>query len=418
MIDTLFSGLDEPKWPDHLAVLGDMPRPDPFAAGAMDFVGALSQRLLSSAAAKQFPELAALAYWFRPSSLERIKQELMDAAGGQMLRPRGSTFIIAPANVDVLFIYGWLLSLLSGNATVVRVSQKPSAARDAFIALVRDMAPDERFRAALASSAIVSYPHSDATTRLFSAWCDLRLIWGGDATVNAIRAVPLKPTAVEGAFADRFSIAAFDAGAILAAGEVEVTELARRFANDTMWFGQQACSSPRILFWLGAAADVAAARQRFWPLFEQAARGFGDEPAAMMSRITDLFVMAAQGVVDAVEGPLSALPARAFAREPHADVRELHSGFGLFVEHRLERLDALADFLVDKDQTLVVHGVPAEEIGRLVDRLPNRSLDRIVRIGQATDFATSWDGINLLDLTTRRISVSRMAASAQAHGRT
>ena len=411
MIDTLFSTNPAPQWPGELERIAGVPRRAPFDPRAIAFVGALSAKILQSPVGREFPELAALAHWFRPASLQRMRDDQRTAAGAQSLRPRGSVFIIAPANVDVLFIYGWMLSLLSGNATAARVSQKPSAARDAFLGLVRELAGQHRD--VLEDSLLISYPHDDATTARLSGWCDLRLIWGGDNTVNVIRSIALKPTAIEGAFADRFSMAAFDARTIADAEEAPLAELARRFANDTMWFGQQACSSPRVVFWLGSQADVEAAQARFWPLFARAAERFEDEPAAMMARVTDLFTMAAEGVIDRAEGDYSQLPARGRGAGPSGAVRSLHSGFGLFVEYRLEALDELLPFLDDKDQTLVVHGISDEALADLLERLPNRALDRVVPIGQATDFAISWDGINLLDLLTRRISLPRAAGGGR-----
>jgi len=403
MIQTLFAVEPIRQLPELLTSLGGNSRPAPFDPAAVNFVGALSAGLLGSPIGHEFPELAALAHWFRPARLARIRQDLLGAGGAHRLRPRGSVFIIAPANVDVLFIYGWLLSLLSGNATMVRVSQKPSLSRDAFLGFVNSLAEDEAHRAVLRSSAIISYPHDHSATATLSQWCDLRLVWGGDATVSTLRSVPLKPTAVEAAFADRFSMAAFDAGSILQASERELSELARRFANDTMWLAQQACSSPRILFWIGSEAQCDIAKERFWRHFGMASRQFEDEPAAMMSRVSDLFAMAAQGVIEGVSGSLSQLPARARSREPQDAVRHMHSGFGLFVEYRIDGIEEVVPFLSDKDQTLVVHGLAPDAIARLIDRLPNRSLDRIVSVGQATDFDITWDGTNLLDLLTRRI---------------
>jgi len=409
MIETFFAVDPVESWPEHLAELARRPRRSPFAAEAMELVGSLSERILKSDVAHRFPELAALAHWFRPASLSRMRAELLQSAGTQGIRPRGCAFLIAPANVDILFIYGWLLSLLAGNATVVRVSQKPSDARTSFLSLVRSASDDIRDRQLLRDSAVVSYPHESTMNQLLSQWCDLRLIWGGDATVNAIRAVPLKPTAVEGAFADRFSMAVFDARVVLDEPDRRLAELARRFANDTLWFSQQACSSPRMVFWIGEAGDVEAAKARFWPLFREAAASFEDEPAAMMSRVSDVFAMAAGGLIDAVGENVVQVPTRATGRAAAASLRELHSGFGLFVEYRLSDLAELISQLTDKDQTLVLHGAGPAAVDQLIESLPNRALDRIVRVGQATDFGVTWDGINLMDILTRRVAIARMA---------
>lgn len=407
MIATLFATEPVEDWPEKLHELARQPRPVPFAPDAVELVGAVSEQILTGDLGKRFPELAALAHWFRPASIARMRDDVHRASGGQGLRPRGCAFLIAPANVDVLFIYGWLLSLLAGNATIVRVSQKPSETRAAFLELIDNLAEEPRFRAALGASAIISYPHESSMNRTLSSWCDVRLVWGGDATVAALRAVPLKPTAVEGGFADRFSMAALDAAAILAEDN-RLAEVARRFANDTLWFQQQACSSPRMVFWIGDEREVADAKARFWPLYSAAADQFGDEPAAMMSRLTDLFTMAAAGAIGAVSDRMTAVPARAAGAGHHPAVREMHSGFGTFVEYRLDRLADLAAWLTDKDQTLVVHGLRSGDVAELLGQLPNRSVDRIVKIGQATDFGVTWDGINLLDLLTRRIAVARL----------
>lgn len=393
-------------WPSRLSSLAARPRTEPFAPHAIEAVANVSRRITGSTVAREFPELAALAHWFRPASLKIMRDQLFASSGDHVLRPRGSVFVIAPANVDVLFIYGWLLSLLTGNSTVVRVSQKPSKARDAFLSVVKDAVEDGATELVQASE-IISYPHESEMTGRLSAWCDLRLVWGGDQTVASIRAVPLKPTALEAGFADRFSLAAFDADAILALDDRAVEETARKFVNDVMWFGQQACSSPRVIFWIGNPNRVEQAKARFWPLFAKAVKGFEDEPAAMMARVTDLYEMAANGVIDSIAGPVAGLPGRGATRTPHAKVRDLHSGHGLLVEYRVNTLADLAPFLIDKDQTLVLQGFSAREVNNLAERLPNRAIDRMVRVGRATDFEVSWDGINLLDLMSRRVSVPR-----------
>jgi hypothetical protein len=281
--------------------------------------------------------------------------------------------------------------------------------RDAFVELVRELACDKRYASVLSDSWLISYPHDDRVTGRLSAACDARLIWGGDATVLKVRSIGLKPTAVEGGFADRFSIAALHARAILKLDDNALAEVVRRFVNDTLWFDQQACSSPRCVYWIGDQSEVAAGRARFWPLFSGAAERFEDSPAAVMSRVGDLFTLAAEGAITSVSGSLAARPGRGIGARSLAPVRELHSGFGLFVEYELDRLPDLASSLHDKDQTLVIHGFAMTEVEELVEKLPNRSLDRIVQVGQATDFAVTWDGTNLFDLLLRRVSVARAA---------
>ena len=83
----------------------------------------------------------------------------------------------------MLFVYGWLLSLLAGNASIVRVSQKASAVRQAFLSVMEEIAADRSFAPVLGDSWLITYPHEDVITAKISAACDARLVWGGDATV-------------------------------------------------------------------------------------------------------------------------------------------------------------------------------------------------------------------------------------------
>ena len=53
----------------------------------------------------------------------------------------------------------------------------------------------------------MTYEHNNQITEFFSKNCDIRVIWGGDNTINQIRSIAIKPTAIELSFADKFSIA-------------------------------------------------------------------------------------------------------------------------------------------------------------------------------------------------------------------
>ena len=81
--------------------------------------------------------------------------------------------------------------------------------------------------------------------------CDARVLWGGNEAIAALRALPLAPTATELVFPDRFSLAAMSAEAVLALDDAGLDRLRERFYRDVVPFGGQACSSPRILAWIG-----------------------------------------------------------------------------------------------------------------------------------------------------------------------
>ena len=83
----------------------------------------------------------------------------------------------------------------------------------------------------------------------------------------------------------------------------------------------------------------------------------------------------------------------------------MHRG-GLFHEVALPSLDALAPWLVRRDQTLTAFGLSRETLVAAVRAFNGRGIDRIVPVGQALAFHHVWDGYDLLQQFTRRVSIA------------
>lgn len=401
MTQVLFSTQPESELHSQLDRLAALPPLQPFSAELMDFATNFARRILKLPNVREFPELATLAHWFRPAAIGQLANQVLTNASGITLA-RGMVFHLAPSNVDVLFAYTWLMSVLSGNTNVARLSQKNAPQRDALISILDEMQRAGEGQPVLERTLFITYPHNAKITGEISKRSHCRIIWGGDNTVATIRAIPLAPLAVEMAFPDRFGVAAFSAVSILSLGDDELDQVARRFCNDMLWFGQQACSSPRSLFWIGSEAEFKLAKKRFWAaVSEVATSGFPDEPANLMARVTDAHLLAALGEGIRSDGPISAYPLHLNADSTSAAQREVQTGFGLIVESRVERLDEIATSIDDRDQTLVQHGFEKAEIIQFLHSLQNRGIDRVVPIGRALDFDSIWDGTDLFRLLTR-----------------
>ena len=392
----------------------------PFDARVVAFVARFSQCLLMHKRSREFPELLALGHWFRAARLRDLAHEQQNESAEWLRRGRGLAFHLAPANVDSVFMYSWLLSLLAGNVNWVRVSQKSSVQLDFLIEVLREVLAEDVGAAVAGRFVLLTYPHDQAITTALSQACMVRVVWGGDETVVAIRAIPLRPTAHEICFPDRFSAAALDAGAVLGASDATIQQLAKDFYNDAFWFAQQACSSPRLVAWVGSAADCTSAQQRFWAAVnaEVLRRESENSPAMSMARLGAAFELAANGLVALPTGvQLAAFPARLFLQaELNAAVKRVHCGNGLFLEQQVGTLAELAKQLSDKEQTLAVFGFNRREIVELVDALPARAIDRIVPIGEALNFEVVWDGVDLLQLFTRQITLPKACSLLKEHG--
>jgi hypothetical protein len=334
----------------------------------------------------------------------KLQQELHASSSTQTLA-RGIVFHIAPSNVDSVFLYSSLLSLLCGNVNLIRISRDSGDQMNFVLEKLSRLLVDER--PALANRFFVlTYQHSDAVTSLISSYCHLRVVWGGDETVKKIRLLPLRPTAAELCFPDRFSAAMLRADSVLACDESALEQLVTRFFNDTIWFAQQACSSPRLVAWIGSPNSCAAGRERFWNAFEAQLKDKSFENSAGMTM--DRLVTACLVATDPLHRETSALPFPTrilLGSEALSGIKHFHSGNGLFYEQTFATVPDFLQTLSDREQTLSVFGVEALEMTGYLRLLPMRALDRVTTIGHALDFGHVWDGHNLLNAFTRQIAI-------------
>jgi len=364
----------------------------PFGGEALAFLERLSQVLSGDAAG----ELAALGFWLRPAHLRKVIDDYRATLPAtQRVKPRGRVLHIAPGNVDSLFVYTWALSLLCGNANLVRVSGQRGPSTERLLHIMRDLAAE--FPQLAAANRMVSYPADDELTAELSAHADLRVLWGSDRTLAHLRSLPLSPTALDLAFGDKVSACVIVAESYLELPDDKAARLAWAFYADTYPFDQQGCSSPLEVLFVGSRGEEAAAL--FWERLtaELARRGHRDAGPLVMDKL----VLAAQrawrqppATVACGPGPDRPTVIRRAPNEP-----PLRGVGGMFGEVLLERPEDL--HLPPNCQTLTHFGLAAEQKEALIDRV-----DRLVPIGQALVFAPVWDGHVLFDYLLRRVQVS------------
>jgi hypothetical protein len=384
-----------------LQATADLP---PFGAPQIEFAAALSRALTTSPAARLHPELMALGFWLRPAHLKKLIDDQLSASGDAVQMPRGLCLHIAPGNVDTIFVYSWMLSLLCGNRSIVRISSRESEQTRELLATLADLFKDPAWSRIASHVLFVRYGHDEQITQALSAACDMRIIWGGDNAVQSIRAIPLPPHATELCFPDKFSLTVLRAAGLRTLDGQALNTLAKNLCNDAYTFGQMACSSPRLLLWLGSEADTQAARALLWPAVEarvpQMAHGLGAADAINKAVFADLLAMDADVKIEAGHP----LVRRVWLDTPAVHA-ELHCGGGLFHESRIADLDGLLPLLSRRVQTVSAWGFTRQELVSWARQAGPRGVDRIVPVGQALDFAPVWDGVNLWRAFLREIDI-------------
>lgn len=362
-----------------------------FSDKAVTFLSRLSRILLRDK--RSGVDVKSYAYWIRKASLETAARE-----GDYRNRlGRGVALHIAPSNVPVNFAVSMTSSLLAGNCTVVRVSSKPFPQVDIICEAMNRLLEEECADMG-PYVCVLRHAHSPEITRLLSGMCDLRVIWGGDRTIETIRQAPLPPRAVEMAFADRFSIAVIDADTYLA-GDPE--ETARKFYTDTYYTDQNACSSPRLVVWLGNSVEKA--RERFWEALNQLVRR--DYPMKPIQAVDKYSAVCGLGMsrpgVRYLPG--DTFVTRAEVERLTADVMDYKCGGGCFFEYRAKNLEEIVPVLTKRCQTVAVLGVDREAVRELVFSSGVRGVDRIVPLGGTMELSFIWDGFKMVESMSRYV---------------
>jgi len=378
----------------------------PFSAPVTEFCSDVARRLRRHPEVRAYPAVGALAWWIRPASVEELRRhwERYVCADPETVRaPRGVVFHIPPTNVDTMFVYSWLLSALVGNANVIRLS--PTAAQASPLLQTLAAALAEHPLVAQ-TTAVITYGHDkDVTAALSNS--DMRVIWGGDATVAAIRAVSLASHASELTFPDRYSFAVIDAPAIAQLDEGQVDGLVAAFVNDAYWFDQLGCASPRLIVWRGGVEATVIASRRFHAALVERLNGRDGSIAtsAVIAKLVHAGATAADGHATRIDwtsndatfvdlSDLTALP------------RDSPGG-GLFYQVRLDSLEQLLPHVDRRDQTVTTFGLAHAELEAFAHQLGARGVERIVPAGQALTFNHRWDGRDLLVEFSRSIHVPR-----------
>ena len=374
-----------------------------FADDRIALLDQLSQAMLASTTLRTDPASVALAFWLRRANLMRMRDRAQQRNSEDIVTvPAGRVFHIAPANVDTLFVYSWALSFLCGNRNVVRLSTRTEGVVTVLIKVIDGLMKSAPLLAE--HNAFVQYERSDEINEALSLWCDHRIVWGGDETVNALRRVRMNPHASERAFASKYSWCIMKAEAWHGADDAQRSALTERFFNDVFWFDQKACSSPHAIFWIGPAAACRAA-----------ADGFDAALAVTVSRkvpVADVSVAVQRrnrAFSLAVHAGASFEPAQSgftsvFLADRAALDRETCGG-GFLVHTAAEQLSDVAALACEGDQTVTHFGFSADELREFAAAAGARGLDRIVPVGQALDFSPEWDGFSLFQDFVRTVTV-------------
>ena len=346
---------------------------------------------------RDYPDVATFGFWCRRAALLQEKAKIDDV---NERFGKGVVFHSTPSNVPVNFAFSFAAGLLAGNANIVRLPGKPFEQVEIISAAVRGLLAEKHENLA-PYIAFVKFPPVKAIADFFSGMCNVRVIWGGDRTVAELRQSPSPARTTEITFADRHSIAVIRTDAYLAAERKDT--VIRNFWNDTYYSDQNACTSPRIVFWIGEKKEEA--KEDFWRrVHGMAAKEYTLAPVQSVGKLNALYAVAAVRKVKQVKTD-DMLVTRVIPEEADASLMDFKYNSGFFFEKDIDDLSEIAGVCDLRCQTLTYFGVEQADFRKFLEETRPTGIDRIVPMGKSMDFALVWDGYDLIRQMSRRVPI-------------
>ncbi len=366
----------------------------PFDDDVIAFLNDLSGILRKD---RDYSDVATFGFWCRKAALLKEKEKYDDVTERF---GKGIVFHSTPSNVPVNFAFSFAAGLLAGNANIVRLPGKPFAQVDIISKAVNELLADKH-KALAPYIVFVKFPPVKEITDVFSALCNVRVIWGGDMTVAELRQSKIQARTTEITFADRHSIAVIDADAYLV--EENKNNVIQNFYNDTYFTDQNACTSPRIIFWQGIKKEDAKAD--FWGrVHDLVAEKYSLAPVQSVGKLNALYSVAARKKVSLVNSKDMYITRIAVERIDR-ELMDYKYNSGFFFEKDIDGLEEIADVCDIRCQTLTYFGVKEEDFVDFLEKIRPIGIDRIVPMGKSMDFALIWDGYDLIRQMSRRVTI-------------
>ena len=366
----------------------------------MEMLNKLSAKLMHSKLAKNYPDIISFAFWIRKASLNNLKKRWNNKDNFYRLG-RGVCFHIAPSNVAMNFAYSLVAGLLSGNANVVRLSSKDFKQVDIVVDAINELLEDyEKIRQYIV---LIRYERNKDINDYLSLMADTRIIWGGDDTINELRTSKIKPRSNEITFANRYSLLAIDSDYYLEKSDKK--SVAINFYNDTYLSDQNACTSPRIVIWLGSRIDEA--KSIFWEEnLKIISEKYTIQAVSAINKLTTASIIATKDynakLINTVVDNNSLY--RVEVDRVDSKLMDYMESCGFFYEYNCSDILELRD-IADNNSCQTLSVIGNKDMFRELITSGIKGIDRIVEIGHTMDFDLVWDGYDLISHLSRIVSI-------------
>lgn len=377
---------------------------DPYSNQIIEFLDVLSKILLGNPESQMYPDVITFAFWIRKGNISKYKKKFLYKHSGEFRLGRGVVFHIASTNLPINFAYSLVVGLLSGNANIVKVSSKDFQQVVILSTALEKLLKSDEWKDLHDFITLLRYDNSKKTwTDFLSSLCDIRIIWGGNQTIEEIRKSPIQARSFDVCFGDRYSLCVICADKLVEDKNIEA--IARGFYNDTYLFDQNAFTAPHLIIWLGLTENIDKAKDLFWGAVSFIAeKKYQLAPVNAVNKLVTFCRVAIKNEGVRREPSSTNIIVRIHLEMLPKDMTEYKSVGGYFNEFNAASLQEIVPIVTRKFQTLSYYGFEKSELQSFIVEQRLVGVDRCVAIGSTLDFEPVWDGKNLITTLSRIIN--------------
>ena len=375
-----------------------------YDASVIDFLSEVSKEIFSES--KDNESLRIFSYfalWSRKNNLLRLKNKRTDI---EKRFGRGIALHIAPSNVITNILFTISFGLLSGCPSIIRISEKNISEFKKILSIIEKVLSKNKFKFLKEYLSIISYEHDDNINKILSLMSDIRVIWGGDSTINYFKKFETNPRNLDIVFPNRTSIAIISGEWLKRTNQKEKKVVAKSFANDISLFSQRACSSPKKLI-----------------IFENKSN------ESDIKNLLNNFLLECDNAIDSINNKekfhrLNNFKSASYLSTFLSNNYETFKGNNIFAIYyvdeqlldndnpfensclsvnKINTFSEIKNFINKENQTIVQIGLNDNNIKELINISAPIGTDRIVKPGMALNMDIFWDGYDTVSLMSRFI---------------
>tara|TARA_B100000795_G_scaffold269778_1_gene260356 strand:- start:2420 stop:3613 length:1194 start_codon:yes stop_codon:yes gene_type:complete len=374
----------------------------PFNKLCIEFLEDFSKELKTYKNLKSHPDLIYLMFW---SSKEKIKKLEKDHKDNKHRLGRGLIFHICPSNVPTNFVYSLFFGLLSGNSNIIKISSENSKEKSIIINILNNIFKKPKYKVLKNSNILTEYKTQNTeNTEIFSSFCDARVIWGGNKTINEIRKFWIPERSIDITFADRYSMSVIDLKKLKNLSLNNLKILSKKFYYDAYSMNQAACNSPHFVFWTGKKDKKI--QNKFWKELNNIVQDkFTFDDTHIVDKYTNLMkniiIHDNFNKIDMYQNNLYVID----VNNKINIIDDIRGKNGTFFQKNIKNLSEIKKFISKKCQTLTYFGFEKKELEFFLLNNNLKGVDRAVAIGNALNINPIWDGFDIINELSRIITI-------------